>query len=903
MLAQLRSWIDGLLRRNRLEGEMTDEMQTHLEMRAEHWREQGLSPEEAARRARVEFGGTDRYREECREARGLWLVDELRSDTRFAFRQMRRAPVFTAVAVTTLALAIGVNTAVFSLVEAVMLKSLPVKQPQELRELQWTARRTGFASTYDGSSRENDAHERVAWSFAFPVFTHLRDHTTTFSDLFCFSGTTRVSVRAGGGAALANGQLVSGGFFRGLGAEAALGRTLLPEDDRPNASEAVAVLGYAFWQRDFGGDPAVVGRTVHVNTEPVTVVGVMPPGFLGVSPGEAVDLMLPTALHRMLGEPNDALENPGRWWLRVMGRLKPGIPSEEARVEAETLVRQAISGARPSQEYDLPRLTLNEGGRGIDTARWAFATSLRVMTAATGAILLVACANIAGLLLMRGAARQREITMRLALGAGRARLVRQLLTESTWLAAIGGGLGVLIAYALRQTLPHALRPGANPLELDMEPRVFLFAFSTLASLLTGFACGLVPALRATGVGASLVLTRAVTGSVEGARRLWGGRTLVAFQVALSLVLLVAGGLFVRTMVNLRTQAMGFQAERVLVFQMDATLSGYKDERLNDFYQQVLDRIATLPGVRAVSCSQYGIPSQGARSDGALAVGEDGTAVEDGTFVHQVAPRYFETMGIPFRQGRDIAWMDRAETPRVAVVNEAFARKFFKGVLPVGRLFRLGNEPIEVIGVVGDAKFEDLRATAPPTAYLPYRQNPQGAMTFAVKTAVDPTALVGSLRATLASLDRDVPVYAVRTQEEQIHLATRQASLFAHLVSSVAVLALLLACLGIYGTLAYSVARRTPEIGLRMALGADRAQVVQMVLRDSLTPVLAGVTVGLFAALAANRLLRSMLFGLEPSDPGTLAAAVMLLLSTALLAAWLPSHRASRVQPMAALRLD
>jgi predicted permease len=902
MRARLRSWLDGVLRRKRLEADMADEMQAHLEMRAEHWRTQGLPPEEAARRARIEFGGVDRYKDECRQARGLSLLDELRSDTHYALRQMRRAPVFTAVAVTTLALAIGANTAIFSLVEAVLLKTLPVPRPHELRELQWTARRRGFAPTYQGSGRRNAAEELTAWSFAFPVFTHVRDHTTTLSDLFCFSEIARVSVSAGGRAELAKGQLVSGQFFRGLGLDAAVGRTLRPEDDGPGASEVV-VLSYAFWQRAFGGDPGVIGRTVHVNTAPVTIVGITPRGFLGVTPGEAVDLMLPTARHRILGEPADSLENPGRWWVRVMGRLKPGIPTEQARVETETLVRQAIVAAALSKEYDPPRLDLNDGGRGVDTARWVFATPLRVMTGATGAILLVACANVAGLLLMRGAARQREIALRIALGAGRARLVRQVLTESILLAAVGGSLGAFTAYALRQAVPHALRPGANPVDLDMEPRAFLFAFSTLACFLTGVTCGLFPALRATRIGAKLAMTRVVTGLAEGPRRLWGGRTLVAVQVAVSLVLLVAGGLFVRTMVNLRTQAMGFRPEQLLVFQMNATLSGYEGERLNDFYRQVIDRVAALPGVRTASCSQYGIPGQGARSDAAKAVREDGTKYEGGTFVHQVAPRYFETMGITFLAGRDVSWTDRIEAPRIAVVNEAFARKFFAGAPPVGRRFDLGDGPTEVVGLVGDVKFQDIRGTPPATVYLPYRQHKQRAMTFAVKTAAEPSALVGSLRATLASLDPNVPIYALRSQEEQIDLAMRQARLFAHLVSSVAVLALLLACLGIYGTLAYSVVRRTPEIGVRMALGADRARVVRMVLRESLAPVVAGLTIGLIAALAGSRLVRAMLFGLEPNDPVTLAAAALLLLATALLAAWLPSYRASRVEPISALRCD
>jgi len=902
VLSRLSSWARGVFRRDRLETDLAEEMEAHLEMRAEHWRAQGLSTEEAARRARLEFGGLDRYKDECRQARGLRLLDELRSDTRYALRQMRRAPVFTAVAVTTLALAIGANTAIFSLVEAVLLKTLPVARPGELRELQWTSRRwKAVAKNYDGAGRGNAAKEVVAWSFAVPVFAYVRDHSASFSDLFSFGGITRVSVSAGGHAELAKGQLVSGQFFRGLGLDAALGRTLGPADDGP-AAPAVVVVSDAFWRRAFGGDPGVVGRTIHVNTAPVTIVGVTPRGFLGVKPGDAVDLMVPMAQLRIFDEPADSLEDAGRWWVRVMGRLRPGVPTEQARVETETLVHQAIVPAGPANEYEPPRVDLNDGGRGIDTARWAFETPLRVMMAATGAILLVACANIAGLLLMRGAARQREIAMRAALGAGRARLVRQVLTESTLLAVLGGGLGVLVAYALRQVIPVALRPVANPIDLDMEPRVFLFAFSTLACLLTGVACGLVPALRATRVGAKLALTRPVAGRAEGPRRLGGGRTLVAFQVAVSLVLLVAGGLFVRTMVNLRTQAMGFQPERLLVFQMNATLNGYAEDRLDDFYRQVIERVGALPGVRTVTCSRYGIPDQGATRFGVKATRDDGTTSEGKAYVHYVAPRYFETMGVPLRAGRDVSWTDGRSASRVALVNQALARQYFAGASPVGRRVELEGKSAEVIGLVGDVKFYT-RETPLPTVYVPYPQSSQRSMTFAVKTSAEPSVLAGSIRAALAALDPDVPIYALRTQEEQIDLAIRQARVFAHLVSGVAVLALLLACLGIYGTLAYSVVRRTTEIGVRMALGADRPRVVLMVLRESLVPVLAGLAAGLVVALAGSRVLSAMLFGVEPNDARTLLGSAALLLATALLAAWLPSRRASRVEPMSALRCE
>jgi predicted permease len=413
----------------------------------------------------------------------------------------------------------------------------------------------------------------------------------------------------------------------------------------------------------------------------------------------------------------------------------------------------------------------------------------------------------------------------------------------------------------------------------------------------------VPALRATRVGASLAVARRGAGRIDDPRRPWGGRTLVAFQVALSVVLLVAAGLFVRTMANLRGQEMGFRSERILLFQMNATLSGYEDDRLRDFYRNVVDRVSGLPGVRVATCSQFGIPAQGAWSDDVTVARADGTVSTGGTHVHQVAPRYFETMGVDLRGGRDISWTDGAGAPRVAIVNQAFARRFFGRTPPLGRHFDLTRDRLEVIGLAGDVKFQEVRGDPPPTVYVPYRQHQQRHMTFAAKTTADPAALIGSVRASLAALDPDVPIYAVRTQEAQNDMAMGEERLYARLVSSVALVALLLSCLGLYGTLAYSVARRTGEIGVRMALGADRARVVRMVLGESLLPVLAGTAVGLAVVLIGSGVVRAMLFGLEPTDPPTIASAALVVLVTALAAAWIPSRRAARVEPMTALRCE
>ena len=886
---------------------MADELKFHLEVRAEHWKRQGLSPEEAARRARLEFGGLEGYKEQCREARGLRLLDELRADLRFATRQLRRAPVFTIVATATLAVAIGANTAIFSLLDAVLLKTLPVARPHELRELEWTARRPRFSHWYNGSSRSNPAGELVATSFAYPAFAYVRDQTTALVDLFCFGDIEQINVGLGGRAELARGQLVSGGFFRGLGVEAVVGRTITPDDDRPGAP-AVAVASYRFWQRMLAGETGTPGQTLVVNGSPVVIIGVAPPAFYGVRPGRAPDLMLSMAMQPAVYAIPDMLRSSRHWGFRVMGRLKTGISEEQAQAQTEALVRRAILADPPTgEEYDLPRVALNAGGQGLDHLRQAFARPLFVLMVVVGAVLLIACANIAGLLRARASARRREIGTRLALGAGRGRLARQLLTESVLLAVIGGSLGIALAHALRNLLPRVLSPGPETLQLALEPDPWMLAFSSGVCLLAGVACGILPAVHATRLDLAAMLGRTVSNPPEGPARPWTGKALVTAQVAVSLVLLGGAGLFIRTLVNLRSEALGFRPESLLLFQLDPTLNGYREARLNDFYEQALNRLATLAGVRSATLSRWGILSGHRTTDSISVPGyTDQGKGHLNVHVHYVAPGYFQTMGIPLLQGRDITWRDREGAPRVAIVNQALASPYFGGAAPVGQ--RMGPEggaadQIEIVGLAADAKFASLREATPPTLYLPYRQYPQHLMTFAVRATSDPTALLGSIRRTLAALDPNVPLFDVRTQVEQIDLAVRQERLFAHLLSGFALLALVLACLGTYGTLAYSVARRTPEIGLRLALGAERSDVVLMMLRDSLGPVAIGVALGLGGALVGARLVQSMLFGIAGQDSATLAVAVVVLVISALLAAWLPSLRASRLDPMSALRCD
>jgi predicted permease len=522
-----------------------------------------------------------------------------------------------------------------------------------------------------------------------------------------------------------------------------------------------------------------------------------------------------------------------------------------------------------------------------------------------GAVLLVACANITGLLLTRAAAREREITLRLSLGAGRGRVMRQLLTESVLLAALGGLVGAGLAWLARSSLLPALNQDQDPIELTLGFSGWVLAFGIALCLTVGLVCGLVPAIRATRRGARLVTARAIHSGSKGASRLFAGKTLVVVQVALSLVLLVGAGLFTRSLINLRAQALGFRPDHLLLFQLDASTAGYEGQRLADFYQQVLARVSAMPGVTSTGFSRHGLLSGGSTRDGIRVAGAPAGQGDLHVHIHFVSPDYVRTMGIPLLAGRDVGFEDRETSPPIALVNQALAARIGQGS-PIGRQVLYGEKeprPIEIVGLVGDARFSEIRRDAPPTFYVPFRQARQHRMTYAVRVSGEPASLVAPIRDAVAAIDPNVPMHAIRTQEEQIDTAFQQDRVFAYVASGFGVLALVLACLGIYGTLAYGVARRRAEIGVRLALGATRGSVVAMFVRETLLPLAAGTAAGLGGAVAAGRLVESQLFGVKPGDAATIAATSATLVLAALAAAWLPSRRASSVDPVSALRQE
>ena len=816
MWARLRSWLDGSFRRKDVERDLADEMTFHLRSRTDHWVAQGLTPADAARRAQLEFGSVERYKEDSRHARGLRSIDELRADLRYGLRQMRSVPGFTLVTVAILAIAIGANTAVFSILDAVLFRMLPVDRPHELRELAWVeGGNPKWKISYDGSMRPYEGGRRIAWSFAYPIYTHIRDRSTTFADLFLFTQQD-VTAGVGGRQERVSTLLVSGNFAGGLGLRMSIGRPIMPDDDRAGAP-AVAVLTYAAWQRLFNADPGVLGRTLNLNGSPAVIVGVTAPSFFGVEPGWPIEVMAPIASMIPILEPGrDVLGNAKYWAFRMMGRVRPAVADARVQVETEALLRQALpSDLVASNPDELPRVIVSAGGQGLDSLRRNYSRPLYLLLGILAVALLIGCANIAGLLLTRNAARQREFAVRLALGAGRGRLVRQLLTESVLLAAAGGAVGLGLALLVRDQLLPVLNQEDAPIVLALGYGPALWGFAAALCVVVGLLVGMLPALRTTRLGASRALVRAMPGSAAAPSRLFAGKTLIALQVALSLVLVVGAGLFLRTLLNLRSEPLGFRPDHVLLFRVDGPASGYSGTRLLDFYERALERIKGIPGVTAASFARYGLLSGGATTDGIVVAGD-----KIGVHLHFIAPGYFETMGIPLAAGRDVAAADRESTPRVAIVNQALARLLPGGGPGLGQPITHGNRSgIEVVGVVGDARFASLREPAPPTLYLPYRQSSQNRMTFAVRTAADPGSLAASVRRAMEETDPNVPLFEMRTQDAQIDLAVRQERVFAYVASGFALLALVLACLGIYGTL--GVLGRAAHSGDRAAHGARR----------------------------------------------------------------------------------
>jgi predicted permease len=675
----------------------------------------------------------------------------------------------------------------------------------------------------------------------------------------------------------------------------------------------VAVVSHDFWRNHFGGDTEVFAKTISINGERVTIVGVAPPEFFGIIPGTPVDVYIPLSFYTTQWNrlyPGEALDRPTTWWLGVVGRLKPGIGPAKAKSELEVILARTLRAKlKTATNGVFPSIGVIPAGRGLNELREKFSTSLLLLMGMVGLVLLIACANVAGLLMARASARQREIAVRLSLGASRGRVIRQLLAESVLLALIGGVAGLLVSLWASSTLVRLLGSGKNPIYLPAEVDTRVLAFTAGVSILSGIIFGLVPAVAATRVNISPTLKdNAAQFSARGLRFRFG-KAMVGGQVALSLLLLIASGLLLRTLDRLQRVNLGFDQQALLTFEVRPGLNAYSDEKLIAYYEELQRRLQALPGVRSVAFAQHGPIDSGWSSNGMGIPGYTATGQQADFYRHIVGPEYFATLNVPIVLGRPITERDTLTTTRSVVINETAVRKYFHGDNPIGKRLISGKNQnqttFEIVGVAKDVKYGKVRDDAPPTFYWSYAQSTlvSRQMIFLVRTDTDPVALENSVRQVCVDLDKDVPVVHMKTEEAIVQGSLFLERTFALLSSAFGALALLLACVGLYGTIGYAVARRTAEIGVRMALGAGRGNILRMVLAETFLLVAAGVLVGLPAAWAAARLLTHQLYGLSPHDPLTITTAAAAILVITLLAGFLPARRASRVEPMVALRCE
>jgi len=823
------------------------------------------------------------------------------SDLRLALRQLRKSPGFPVVVVLSLALGIGAGTAVFSLLNAVALRALPVRAPHELRLVNWSGLNPRLSNyTGDGTAKIRGGIS-VGSSFPYPAFRAFQERGAGLAAVFAFFPMPRITSVVRGEAATISGLMVSGNFFAEYGAGALIGRTLSAEDDRPGAAPA-AVITYGMWERRFGLDPQALGQTVVLNQNAFTVVGVLPRHYQGPLPGDMAEFYATFAVQPLLAA-NRPLDSMNEWWVQVMARLAPGADARQVETAFTIPFRQVLDASRT--RIGQPAIRLANGARGAGAlSREGMAAPMWLLLAVVGVLLAIACANVAGLLLARGAARRHEFAVRAAIGAARWQLVRQSLTESLLLGLAAAGAGLLLAGWGKALLLQSLGNLPDGFRLDLRTDATVLAFALGVSLLTALVFGLLPALHAARADP---LAGLKCRSALDAPRLRLGRVLVAVQVGLSVLLVVGAGLMLRTFVNLVRVDPHFDTENLLYFRVDPLQAGYNRAALGQFYTEAHRALAAIPGVRSVAVTSH--PPAGAGETSNAIEFPDQPARAGATPLASeltVSAGYYATLGLPLVLGREFTTSDTASAPPVAVVNETFVRTFFAGEYPLGRTFRLKGEPdraYTIIGVCRDTVYASVRQAIPAVMCFSNQQREYRAPNFVVRSVLPPLSLVPAARKAIAGINPGVPLSAVRTQTQILDRSVALDRLFAGLTSGLAGLALLLACVGLYGLMAYHVARRRSEIGVRMALGATRRDIAWPILREALVLAAIGLALGGPAALGLARLAQSRLYGVPAHDPLTFAAGAALLLAVAALAAWLPARRAAHVDPLTALRAE
>lgn len=906
------------------EEELSEELQFHLEEEAEERRAAGL-PEHAARMAaRRELGNIGLLSEDTRAAWGWTTLEQFLQDLRYAVRMMSANRLFSALAVLSLALGIGANTAIYSFMDSILLRSLPVSNPESLAMLNWRAKEFSRKSQWapfvmhgmNGDWYDDRKGGVTSGIFPYPAFELLQKNDSVFSVMFAHRPTRNLNMAVNGRAYLVNGAYVSGDYFRGLGVLPEAGRLLIPDDDRIGAPGAT-VVSSGFSQRTFGGPTNAAGQKILVDNVQFVVAGVTPPGFFGVDPASAPDVFLPfhadlaVEAASQFGARADEYLDKNYYWTEIMGRLRQGVSLEQAQAMMAPTFANWVKGTASTDEEraNLPSLWVKRGGAGLETLRRRYSRPLYVLLTVVGLILAIACANVANLLLARAAARRREIALRLSVGAGRFRLVRQLLTESLLLSFSGAALGVLFAILGIRFLTVLLANGDPNFTLHAELNRHVLGMAIALALLTGLLFGFAPALQSTRVDVVSAMKETRAGQALGRRRWWRfslSQALIVGQVALSLLLLVAAGLFVRTLSNLQSVEVGFNREHLLLFNLNARQAGLPSADLAGFYDNLRAQFKGIPEVSEVSLSNQSLINAGFSLNHSIS----DRKVSPANRMLVIGPSYFKTMQIPIVAGREIDERDRPGSLSVAVISQDFATANFGGENPIGRHVILSERrdnprprDMQIVGIARNARYGGLKREVPPVLYIPYNQGyPQPEeMVFELRAAGDPLAYVSAVREIMRRADSRVPLSRVRTQAAEINQTINQEIIFARLCSAFAILALVIACVGLYGTVSYNVARRTGEIGIRMALGAQRRHVLQMILRQVLALAAAGLAIGLPVALGVSKLVASFLFEMKPNDAHVLASVAGILAVAAMLAGYAPARRASRVDPMDALR--
>jgi predicted permease len=919
LLRNIATGLRFLFRREQVDRELDEELGAYLEMEAAEKMKQGMSRKEALRAVCLERGNLEVTKEVVRSSGWEFFVETCWQDLRYGLRMLAKKPGFTAIAVLTLALGIGANTAIFSLIDAVMLRNLPVKNPEELVLFQWDT------NHWPPHFSETGGDAKLA--FSYPAFKQFSAQNQALASVFSFvplgNNIQNVTVTLNGEPTLAYGEMVTGEYFSGMGVTPMLGRSITEEDEQPGAPRVV-VISYAYWSSRFGRDPSILGRAITLNGISATIAGVTPPSFFGEHPGGEPDLWVAFADLRNLRpwgaqpENTDSVFTDRNWIsINIMGRLKPGVSREQAQSILDATFHQFVTADwTPKNQDEVPHLQLAAASQGVNNLRQAYQEPLYLLMGVVGLVLLVACANLATLLLARATARQKEISVRLAIGASRVRLVRQLLTESVLLGTIGGALGLLFAdwgtkalLVLMSTGPG----GKQEMVLDVKPDGNVLLFTLAASVLTGILFGLAPAFRAARVELASAMRESSSNISEGRGGHFLGKSLVVAQVATSLVLMIGAGLFVRTLGNFERKDLGFDQKNLLNFGVDASRAGYKGERLVNFYEQLRTRIQALPGVSSATLSAS-IPLSNWSSNTDITVEGSKLDVPNNHLRwSSVGPDFFQTMGIPLIAGRPIDAHDKVGAPSVAVVDETFVETYLKGTNPLGQRFFLGRGPApqypkyewEIIGVVKKAELTDIHAQTLPKAYMSYAEvsDEIGPMYFQVRTGGNPLGLLAELRNAVHQMEPNLALMDVGTQTQLTADALTQERIMARLSSFFGLLSLLLASIGLYGTMAYSVTRKTHEIGIRLALGAGPQNVLGMVIVQGLQLTFTGVAIGILAALAATHLISTMIYGVTATDPMTFAAVALFLVLVAFVACYVPARRATRVDPLVTLRFE